>query len=50
MHPLDLATALAIMLRCSTMRKVGPKEPVNRGMLDEAVQAILEGMDKMVGE
>lgn len=31
------------------MTKVASKEPVNRGMLDEAVQAILEGMDRMVG-
>jgi archaellum component FlaC len=32
------------------MIKVNPSEPVNRGMLDEAVEAILEGMDKTVGQ
>ncbi len=37
------------MLSLAAMKKVDSKEPVNRGMLDEAVQAILEGMDKMVG-
>jgi hypothetical protein len=31
------------------MTKSNSKEPVTRGMLDEAVQAILEGMDKIVG-
>lgn len=30
------------------MAKVDPSEPVNRGMLDEAVDAILKGVDKLV--
>ena len=30
------------------MAKVHPNEPVNRGTLDEAVSAILEGMNNMV--
>ncbi len=29
------------------MKKVDPKEPVNRGVLDEAVEAILKGVEKM---
>lgn len=29
------------------MRRVDTKEPVNRGMLDEAVDAILKGMESM---
>lgn len=29
------------------MKKVDPKEPVNRGVLDEAVEAILKGMEVM---
>jgi hypothetical protein len=31
-----------------TMTKTDPNEPVTRGILDEAVEAILKGMDKMV--
>ena len=31
------------------MKKVNPKEPVNRGVLDEAVEAILNGVEKMFG-
>ena len=29
------------------MKKADPKEPVNRGVLDEAVEAILEGIELM---
>lgn len=29
------------------MVKGNPKEPVNRGMLDEAVEAVLKGMDNL---
>jgi hypothetical protein len=29
------------------MKKVDPKEPVSRGMLDEAVEAILKGVELM---
>ena len=29
------------------MKKVDPKEPVSRGVLDEAVEAILNGMELM---
>lgn len=35
------------MIRLATMKKVDPKEPVNRGVLDEAVEAILKGMEVM---
>lgn len=35
------------MLCLVTMKKVDSKEPVNRGMLDEAVDAILKGMERM---
>jgi uncharacterized membrane-anchored protein YhcB (DUF1043 family) len=31
------------------MKKVDPKEPVNRGVLDEAVEAILKGVETMFG-
>ena len=30
--------------------KDDPNEPVTRGMLEDAVDVILDGMDKMVGE
>jgi uncharacterized coiled-coil DUF342 family protein len=33
----------------STMTKSDSNEPVTKGMLDEAVSAILQGMDKMFG-
>ena len=29
------------------MAKIDPNEPVNRGMLDDAVNVLLEGMDKL---
>jgi hypothetical protein len=29
------------------MKKVDPREPVNRGVLDEAVEAILKGVELM---
>jgi cell division protein FtsB len=32
------------------MKKVDSKEPVNRGVLDEAVDAILKGMERMFAE
>ena len=31
------------------MKKVDPKEPVSRGVLDEAVEAILKGVETMFG-
>ena len=31
----------------SNMAKVGTNEPVNRGMLNEVVEAILNGMERM---
>ena len=35
------------MLRYIIMAKTNPNEPVTRGILDEAVEAILEGVNKM---
>ncbi len=31
------------------MKKTDPKEPVSRGVLDEAVEAVLKGVEKMFG-
>lgn len=33
-----------------TMKKADPNEPITRKMLSQAVDAILKGMDKMVGD
>ena len=37
------------MLCLATMKKVDSKKPVNHGVLDEAVEAILKGVEKMFG-
>jgi hypothetical protein len=44
-----LEVSILVMLFLATMKKKSSEEPVSRGMLDEAVQTILHGMDNLIG-